>query len=244
MRYRSITDRGVVRNQNQDYVFADYDESSDRGLFVVCDGMGGARAGNVASELACTVFTGEVKRLAAVGITAPEMIEVMKSALRTANAAVFDLSRAEPDCAGMGTTLVAALTVGGKAVIMNVGDSRAYLIGSSGISQITRDHSLVGDMVMRGEITLEESRTHPRKNLITRAVGTHSDVKGDIYELNLAEGEFVLLCSDGLSNVMTDDEIEARVKACDGAVGAVEALLALALERGAPDNVSVVIFGR
>ncbi len=243
MRYCAITDRGAVRKQNQDAVFAEFDESAGRGLLLVCDGMGGARAGNVASELTSRVFSQEFLKLVSGKSDPAEIREDMKAALRTANSAVFELAKAEPDCYGMGTTLVAAYVTGDTAEIINVGDSRAYLLGHGTISQITQDHSVVEDMVRRGEITREESRTHPRKNLITRAVGTQPDVKADMFKTALHPGDILLLCSDGLSNVLTDDEIRAETDASDGVEDAGGRLLDKTLQRGAPDNVSVVILG-
>lgn len=237
------TDKGKVRKENQDscYVF-EHDE--DVALLVVCDGMGGHKAGNVASSLAATVFAGEVQEGLANAKVTGAVCSLMKGALRSANSAVFELSRSEPECRGMGTTVVSAVVMGADATVMNVGDSRAYHITGTTIRQVTRDHSVVEDMIRRGDITREESRTHPSKNLITRAVGTVPEVEADFFSVALREGDALILCSDGLSNLLTEDEIlslETRSATAEDAAGR---LVELALNRGAPDNVTAAVFRR
>lgn len=236
------TDRGIVRKENQDscYVFSD----EDIALLLVCDGMGGHKAGNVASSLAATVFAGEVKEGLANARVTGAVCSLMKGALRAANSAVYELSLSEPDCRGMGTTVVSAVILGQDATVMNVGDSRAYHITGGTIRQITRDHSVVEDMVRRGDITREQSRTHPSKNLITRAVGTVRDVEADFFSVVLREEDTLILCSDGLSNEVSEEELLAAEMECASAEDVAERLLALALTRGAPDNVTVAVFRR
>ena len=164
MQYWGITDRGVVRSQNQD-AFAVQTLDDGRILAVVCDGMGGARAGNVAStmtvELFCSGFS---------SMTGDDEYRLGQAAIQ-ANDEVFKRAIMDDDCAGMGTTLVAALVGENQSLLLNVGDSRAYRINEKGIRQITRDHSVVEDMVKSGQLTRDEARNHPRKNLITRALG-------------------------------------------------------------------------
>lgn len=233
-----ITDAGCVRQQNQD-AFAVKKLEGSRMLCVVCDGMGGARSGDIASELAVSVFIDELSRRLEGETASYEA--VLKSAAELANEAIFMKACQDSDCLGMGTTLVAALISGKEAYLINIGDSRAYHISQGRITQITRDHSLVADMIMRGDITAQEARIHPGKNLITRAVGTETDVESDFFVEKLASGDIILLCSDGLTNVLTDEEILDKLYEASAADEACRLLLKLAKARGAPDNVTAVI---
>ncbi len=235
MNVYGITDRGLVRRQNQDC----YDSCTlDDAVFaVVCDGMGGARGGNVASRMAvdCVIAVVERDRREEPGA-------VMNQALAEANEAVLERSLSDPDCSGMGTTLVAAwLQADRHGFVLNVGDSRAYQISADGITQITRDHSLVADLVARGKITPDEARNHPNKNIITRALGTERHTEGDLFEVDLAPGDHILLCSDGLSNVVTEQEILYEVLYGGEEVTCCSRLLEIAMHRGAPDNVTAVL---
>lgn len=240
----AMTDRGRVRKENQDSCYIYREDEHDLALLLVCDGMGGHNAGNVASSLAATVFAGEVKDGLANARVTGALCNLMKGALRTSNDAVYELSKAEESCRGMGTTMVSAIVIGEDVTVMNVGDSRAYHVSADVIRQVTRDHSVVEDMVERGDITREESRTHPSKNLITRAVGTSQYVEADFFSVKLKQGDTILLCSDGLSNTMTDDEILFIIMGSAAMEQAGRELVRLALERGAPDNVTVALFRR
>ena len=233
-----ITDRGVVREENQDAIGIEI-LTAQRMLAVVCDGMGGARAGHVASTMALERFIEQFKAFYAQGeLTAAQMLE--QSAL-CANEAVFRHAQSHGECYGMGTTIVAALADREKVDVLNVGDSRAYLITGEGISRITRDHSLVEDLVLRGELTAEEARVHPNKNLITRALGAEEQVQADLFSLEVAPGSYLLLCSDGLSNVVSDQEMLYEVLHGGEADSCCRRLLEIATKRGAPDNVSVAL---
>jgi protein phosphatase len=226
-----ITHRGQVRRENQDAFYTWKGEGVAFGL--VCDGMGGARAGNVASAVAA-------QRFAQVLSAMPGQPEPrMKRALELANRAVFQRSRSDPGCRGMGTTLVAAFVSAGEAHILNVGDSRCYLISGSRVRQVTEDHSLVEELVRMGRITEEEARKHPNRNIITRALGTEHQVQGDLFLEQLSPGDRLLLCSDGLSNEVQTEELPSLMK--ESLEESCEGLLRLTLERGAPDNVTVVL---
>lgn len=238
----AITDKGIVRKQNQDTFFVCCDEEKKIALLVVCDGMGGAAAGNVASQLAIDTFTECVKSRLAGMQNQLNFAEIFEDALVKANAAVFESSMQNLEYRGMGTTLVAAIITEREAVVANVGDSRAYLITGYGITQVTRDHSIVEDMVARGDITREQARTHPSKNLITRALGTSSEVYPDIFFVDMQEGDYLFLCSDGLSNQVSDQEILYEIKRGERTPGACEKLLEIAMVRGAPDNITFVLF--
>jgi len=235
-----LTDPGCVRQQNQD---AYRIEQLDRGtlLAVVCDGMGGAKSGNVASSLAVEVFTDEISRNWAPGMESDRIDQMLRSAVKLANFTVFDQSAQFEEFSGMGTTLVAAVVREGKATLVNVGDSRAYGINRSGIQQLTKDHSLVQMMVDRGDLTPEVAKSYPGKNLITRAVGTEPIVMCDIYHWEVGKGDYLLLCSDGLSNVMDDQEILFEVAHGVNKDRCCQRLLSIAKNRGAPDNETSVL---
>ena len=235
-----ITDRGAVRRQNQDAYQAGLIGSDSLGFAVVCDGMGGALAGNVASTMALRCFWDSVTDRCAAGLpNDPE--SVLRGALDAANEAVFHRSCQDRDCQGMGTTLVSVLTNGQRAWVLNVGDSRCYLADGESIRQVSRDHSLVELLVARGEITPEQARSHPRKNLITRALGVESRVAPDVFALDCPAGGYFLLCSDGLSNQVTGQEILYEILYGGTPDTCPRRLLDIALKRGAPDNVTAVL---
>jgi len=236
-----LTDPGRVRKQNQDaYQIEKLDRTSL--LCVVCDGMGGAKSGNIASTLAVDVFVQEVRQSWKPRLDQEKIDQILRSAVKLANFTVYDQSQQFPEeFDGMGTTLVAVLVHGKKATVINVGDSRAYGIDRSGIRQITRDHSLVQMMVDRGDLTPEVAKTYPGKNFITRAIGTEPTVLCDIFHLDVAKGEYLLLCSDGLSNMMDDQEILFEVVHGVNKAHCCKRLLDIAKNRGAPDNVTSIL---
>ncbi|MBQ7254886.1 MAG: Stp1/IreP family PP2C-type Ser/Thr phosphatase [Oscillospiraceae bacterium] len=234
-----VSDRGMVREENQDS-FA-MEKLSERSMLVtVCDGMGGVRGGALASGLALETFIKAVKNGWKDSLKAEKTAALLIKAAEKANDAVFQRAAESAEFDGMGTTLVAATVRADSAVIVNVGDSRAYLI-SDGIRCVTVDHSLVQLMVERGELTKEEAKNHPRKNIITRAIGTEPTVEADTYPVPLKPGDCLLLCSDGLSNVMADQEILFEVLHGGSRESCCERLLELAKKRGAPDNVTAVL---
>ena len=210
-------------------------------ICVVCDGMGGAKSGNVASSLAAETFIREVKRGYSALMDREKADQMLRTAVKQANFTVFDQSQQFEEYSGMGTTLVAVLMRGKKATIVNVGDSRAYGIGPEGIFQLSTDHSVVQMMVDRGELTPEAAKTYPGKNLITRAVGTEPMVMCDIFHTDVARGDYLLLCSDGLSNMMDDQEILFEVVHGADPALCCQRLLDIAKNRGAPDNVTSVL---
>ena len=240
MQYWALTDPGAVRAQNQDaYQVEKLDKNTL--LCVVCDGMGGAKAGNVASTLAAEVFTQEVKRAWSSDLTGDRLEQMLRGAVKLANFTVYDQAQQCEDYSGMGTTLVAVLIHGKKASIVNVGDSRAYFITADGIRQITTDHSLVQMMITRGELTPEKAKRYPGKNLITRAIGTEEQVECDVFNLNVGKENYILLCTDGLSNLMDDQEILFEIAYSQDRGNCCERLLDIAKKRGAPDNVTSVL---
>lgn len=234
-----ITDKGVVRSQNQDSYYLNLAQDGLT-MAIVCDGMGGARAGNVASTLAVEAASDYLE-----GLTREELLGdpgghlVKASAL--ANEAVFLRAGQDEECRGMGTTMVAVVLWEGTAHVLNIGDSRVYHMGEEGILKVTRDHSVVEDLVHRGELTPEEARSHPQKNLITRALGAEREARTDLYQLTMKPGEFLLLCSDGLSNLLTDQELLYEALYGEAPETCCQRMLDIALSRGAPDNVTAVL---
>lgn len=234
-----ITDKGAVRAQNQDSY---YIRQWEPGLVtaLVCDGMGGALAGDVASALAIEVASAYLESLTAEELRQTPGEHLTRGA-NLANGAVYQRAASDPQCRGMGTTMVSVIMDGKAVQILNIGDSRAYRVGEEGIIKVTRDHSVVEDLVSRGEITREEARLHPRKNLITRCLGAEERVQPDLYEVTVQEGDFLLLCSDGLSNTLTDQEILYEILYGGAPETCCQRLLDQALSRGAPDNVTAVL---
>lgn len=240
MRFWGLTDPGCHRKQNQD---AYQIEQLDRNhlLCVVCDGMGGAKSGNIASTLAIDVFVQEVRRTWKPSMDQDAIDQMLSGAAKLANFTVYDQGRQFPEFEGMGTTLVAAYISGKKVTVANIGDSRAYGISDRGIEQISIDHSVVQMMVDRGELTPETAKAYPGKNFITRAVGTDPVVMCDIFHEEMKKGDFILLCSDGLSNLMDDQEILFEVVHGVNKQHCCKRLLNIAISRGAPDNVTSVL---
>ena len=239
MRIWSISDIGLVRHENQDacgtMLIEDYTAA------VVCDGMGGTAGGSVASKLAVETYRQALEGNLRRHMTAQQLREVSGYAIAAANRAIRLRAKEEPSIHSMGTTLVAAIISGENVLISNVGDSRAYLLSDSGIRQISKDHSLVQMMVDRGDLTAERAKSYPGKNFITRAVGTETTVQCDIFHLDVAKGDYFLLCSDGLSNTMDDQEILFEVVHGVNKAHCCQRLLDIAKNRGAPDNVTSVL---
>ena len=241
MEYFGKTDIGKVRKENQDD-FA-IREDSERRLVaaVVCDGMGGAKAGGLASNLGTKTFMDYLERhLFGSTLKRPSYSKIISTACAESNGIVYQYSCFDADYNGMGTTLVGALIRKDQAFIVNVGDSRAYLISKKTIQQITQDHSLVAEMVRRGEITEEQAKNHPRKNIITNALGIEGEIQSDVFHINLHKGDRLFLCSDGVTNIISDDELLNYSQIYDSAEEFVNHLIQVALDRGAPDNTTAV----
>lgn len=239
-----MTDVGRVRENNEDAFQIELEPKSDAALCVVCDGMGGAKAGNIASQMATEVFMAKMKAGDFAALDGKALARLMSEAVECANRAIHERAQNDKNYSGMGTTLVAAALCGQTATILNVGDSRAYHIDQNGISRVTRDHSLVEDMLQLGEITELEAREHPNKNLITRAVGTDPSISGDLYTIDLQKGDFLLLCSDGLSNLVSEQEMLYEVLYGGDAASAAARLCEIANTRGGFDNITVVLMTR
>ncbi|MDL2273662.1 Stp1/IreP family PP2C-type Ser/Thr phosphatase [Oscillospiraceae bacterium OttesenSCG-928-G22] len=235
------TDKGIVRTQNQDAFLIDLMHEEGLGICIVSDGMGGARAGNVASELGAAAFVKSMKDRLRPQTTVRYLTSAIREAVEEANTEVFEKSLSNEAYAGMGTTLVGAVLSGSDVLVANVGDSRAYLISEKGIERMTRDHSVVEDLMILGDLTKEEAKTHPSKHLITRALGTEKDVECDIYHRRVERGQFLLLCSDGLSNAVDEQEILYEVLHGNAKELVPGKLIDLANARGGQDNITVVL---
>lgn len=236
MKTFSMTDIGRRREMNQDYIYtSDTSVGNLPNLFIVADGMGGHNAGDFASR-----YTVErvVEVIAGSGLTEP--VSLFGEALRQANRGLLQLADENWQLRGMGTTFVAATIVQGRMSVANVGDSRLYVVNQQ-ITQVTRDHSLVQEMVRMGEMNPEEARVHPDKNIITRAVGAVPDIEVDYFETELRPQDRILLCSDGLTNMIEDSEIRRIMCSQRDIVESVQRLVAAANDNGGKDNISVII---
>lgn len=240
MKSFGVTDRGKVRAENQDTYIIENCDKRKCIIAAICDGMGGAKAGDLASQLSCKEFVSNIYETLVSPNAVVSREELLKDSCAEANGVVYEYSRFDADYNGMGTTLVGGIITKHKAFLVNVGDSRAYCIGTDGIRQISRDHSYVQELVAMGAITPEEALHHPKKNVITRALGVENSVEADYFELELHKGECLLLCTDGLSNMVSDDEIATAYRAYPDPESMCRYLLDLVLERGAKDNVTIV----
>ena len=237
MQIFSKTDKGRVRTDNQDAYFAG-NIADNAVLAVVCDGMGGANAGNVASENAVRHISEYIIRSYRDSMDITELEKTVRNAVASANIELFDMSASEQALSGMGTTAVITLIKNDEAVIANVGDSRIYLVNEE-IKQLTRDHSVVQSLIESGKITPEDAKFHPRKNVITRAIGAEGTVTADSTVIKLNSGDALLLCTDGLSNYLDDNDILSVFKNTDIA-SVPESLVENANQNGGGDNITVV----
>lgn len=230
------SDVGVVRSLNEDY--AKVIEEKEFRLYVVADGMGGHNAGEVASHTAVNSVISYIKEN-----YKNEGTNVLKNAVSFANRVIFDKATEGSEFKGMGTTLVAALIINDSIIIANVGDSICFGINNNNIVKLTKDHSLVQELIDSGSITEEEGRKHPKKNVITRALGTNYKVDIDIFVLEYSAYSKYVLCTDGLTNELSNEEILNEIKNANYFDSACENLVILAKERGGRDNITVVLFG-
>ncbi|MBT2654318.1 Stp1/IreP family PP2C-type Ser/Thr phosphatase [Bacillus sp. ISL-18] len=233
------TDRGRVRLHNEDAggVFRNKDGYR---LAIVADGMGGHRAGDVASEMTITALKAEWE--AANGITrAGDAESWLQEQIKKVNLLLLDHATNNSECDGMGTTIVAAIITDTFATIANIGDSRGYLLNESGFKQITEDHSLVNELVRSGQISREDAEHHPRKNVLLRALGTEKTVEMDIKTIIFEEGDILLLCSDGLSNKVNEAEMMEILQNDENLQQKAGTLISLANENGGEDNITLAI---
>ena len=236
MKAFAATDVGKVRKVNQDCVFSStVPVGCLPNLFIVADGMGGHKAGDIASRLTVDSVVDKLSK-----VNSKDYISVITDTIIKVNKEVIDKAAESQDYEGMGTTLVVATVFENILKVANVGDSRLYVIGED-IIQITRDHSLVEEMERLGGINEEEARNHPDKNIITRAIGVKENVEADFFEFSLKKGDTILMCTDGLCNMVDDEEIFAIIKGARDIVEAGRTLIDRANENGGKDNIGVVL---
>ena len=234
----SVTNVGKVRQNNQDSVFRTETAIGNLpNLFIVADGMGGHNGGDEASKLCIDSICEYVKES-----QEEQIIPIMEGAIRHANTMIYEKSLEDPKLSGMGTTVVAAVIDNGVLYVANVGDSRLYYVEGNELKQITEDHSLVEEMVKKGDLDRSEARFHPNKNIITRALGVGKVIDIDYFELHTEEKNLVLLCSDGLSNMLSDDEILGVINANRSEADIIaRGLVDKANDNGGKDNITVIV---
>ncbi|MBR5235898.1 MAG: Stp1/IreP family PP2C-type Ser/Thr phosphatase [Clostridia bacterium] len=242
--WKGCTDLGKTRPINEDsYYISDYSEALDGSYAIVADGMGGHKAGEIASSMAIFSISEMINEEAFRGITPAELKDLLGRAIKKANSSIYEKSHEESAYYGMGTTLTLCFVMGDKAVVAHVGDSRAYLHRQETIHQITTDHSLVQELLRSGRITQEEAQHHPQKNVITRALGTDTDVEIDIYEFSVCAGDVLLLTTDGLTNLLSDEMIAAELteSTSSSLEEVAEKLVSGANQHGGYDNITAVL---
>ena len=239
MRIWGITDTGLVRTENQDaYSVKPVGKFT---VAVVCDGMGGTNGGQLASSIAVRTYQEQLEKQLADSMTAQQIAQASSYCVSLANEEIRQQGAAIPGFDRMGTTLVSAVAQDEEVLVTNIGDSRAYLITRGGITRISKDHSVVENMIDNGEITPEAARHHPKRNLITRALGPEPAAQADTFSVEWKQGDFLLLCSDGLVNTVSDQEILFEVIHNGEPNDCLNRLLDLSRQRGAPDNVTAVL---
>lgn len=236
MKAFGMTDVGRMRKNNQDYMYIRNDAvGSLPNIYIVADGMGGHKAGEVASKGAVETI---VKTVEKSGLSDP--VSIMEEAVTAANTQILEMSRDNPEYEGMGTTLVVTTIYENDFYVANIGDSRLYVVGED-IHQITRDHSYVEEMISRGEIDKDKARTHEKKNVITRAVGVESGTYADFFQVKYKKGDKILMCSDGLSNMIKDENLKAIIKKDIPLKDIVDELVYTANHNGGADNITAVV---
>ena len=241
MKVWGVTDTGLVRRENQDAYGVDINEATGQVICVVCDGMGGPAGGDIASHIAVDAFLRTVKERLRPDMTPEQIREVCSYAANVANTAIRQEVALRSEYQGMGTTLVAAVSYGDGVVVSNVGDSRAYLIQPGSIRRVSKDHSLVERLVDLGDITEAEARTHPKRNYITRALGPEESTLCDGFIVPMDAGDFILLCTDGLVETVTDQEMYDEVRCARDMDQCLQRLLEISKSNGAADNVTAVL---
>ncbi len=238
------TDVGRTRPLNEDgYYISEYSKELDAGYAIVADGMGGHQAGEVASAMAIRKISEEINQKFHGEMSMSDLKDLLITAVKQANKFIYEKALAEPTYSGMGTTLSMCFLFKEHAMVAHVGDSRVYLLRDDSLHRITTDHSLVQELLNNGKITEAEAQSHPQKNVITRALGTEPGVEIDIYEFSVCVEDTLLLCSDGLSNMLSDSELAALMSESRGASleRVAQQLIAEANQKGGYDNITAVL---
>lgn len=236
MQIQALTDIGRKRQVNQDYIFQSIGPvGAFPNLFILADGMGGHKGGDFASKYLTETMVGFISRT-----QTRDIIKVLRSAVRMSNTLIYEKSHSDPELCGMGSTLVAAVIEDGVLTAANVGDSRLYII-RDGITQVTRDHSYVEEQVLAGRMVRYSEEYNKKKNIITRAVGTDESVEADYFEVDLLKNDHILLCSDGLTNMVDDDTILAVISGHGSLQYKARTLVDAANENGGNDNIALIL---
>ncbi|AOY77368.1 Stp1/IreP family PP2C-type Ser/Thr phosphatase [Clostridium formicaceticum] len=238
MTVAAITDIGKVREVNEDN-YCIYEKNIK--LYMVADGMGGHKSGEVASFIAINTIKDHIRQFITEDMEKPSIEGIIFEAFHRANKEIYNKSIEDFNCEGMGTTVTMALIIRNKIYIGHVGDSRGYVLRGGELEQVTQDHSLVAELVRNGSITEREAMKHPQKNIITRSLGTSEKVKVDIFSLDLCEGDILLLCTDGLTNFVDKHELEKALLTLKDCMETCKELVSLANQRGGYDNITVLI---
>ena len=238
MRISGVTDIGCVRNENQD-TFRNM-VKDNKGFGLVCDGMGGPRGGKVASAYAADIIFSEISQQLD-SMTCEEFKNIFSSAVNKANEKIISAAADDEVYVGMGTTAVAAFVDGNRCVVANIGDSRAYYFDDDKMQQISHDHSMVQELVDEGKITADEAKNHPNRNIITRAVGAYEKVVTDFYEFDISGNGIIMLCSDGLTNMLDESEILFELDLTSDIAECCNTLVDIAKQRGGNDNITVLL---
>lgn len=240
MRFAAGTDRGLIRESNEDNYRIIPRSSKNPCVCVIADGMGGHNCGEVASRMAVDFIGNCVEQDSKSLFLCDDMDNEIRKLVENANKAVFETSLQNPDASGMGTTLTMVVIVGERVTVAHVGDSRLYLIRDEMIQQITEDHTYICELIKNGTLTREEAEFHPRKHVITRAIGSSPDLEIDMLNLEIQEEDILLLCTDGLTNMICDDEIY-RIAKANEPEAACKGLIEAAKSKGGEDNITVIV---
>lgn len=243
MDYSAFSDIGKVRSSNQDsYKYGEFEDGTV--WVVVCDGMGGVSGGKVASEMCVDTVSKHILKGYRHGMSSSSAKNLLESAVSTSNIEIFDTAKEDSSLSGMGTTVIASLVFENFAVISHAGDSRAYILKDGEINQITKDHSVVQYLIDMGKISKEEAKTHPDRNVITRAVGVDSEIRTETDITDFEPGNMLLFCTDGLTGCVSDDEIFNISKECADCNSVSKSLVNTANEHGGKDNITVMCVKR
>lgn len=239
---KSIT--GLKRSNNEDAFYICNENCILDNLYIIADGMGGHKAGEVASSIAINAFNKYLSESICKPVNESAILDIMVDAIQTSNKEIYKISEENPEFLGMGTTFDAAVVCKNKIFIAHVGDSRVYIMREKKLFQVTKDHSLVMEMVKNGEITMEEALVHPNRNIITRALGTKNDIEIDTFIENINDVDIILMCTDGLTNMIKDSEIENILNLEKSVEEKLEILVDTANNNGGLDNISVILISQ
>jgi len=242
MKAQFLTDRGLVRGHNEDSGGVYYN-SSGQLLAIIADGMGGHQAGDVASQMAVSIM--QDHWIECKGLNSPEQVEEwVVDTLKNVNSAIYKQALHHDEYNGMGTTIVITISTDDFITIAHIGDSRCYLLNETGFQQVTEDHSLVNELVRSGQISEADAKHHPRKNIVLKALGTEENVEADVQCLSWEQGNKLLLCSDGLTDKVSNKELAEFIQSNNSLKETAQQLINLANERGGEDNISLIIISR